>query len=92
MSVKSYKDTRFSLVMIDHQSGVMQLVHDYSPAEFRNSVIALAKLGKIFKLLTVLTTTYGVPTWNHQRVGLSGVCSRDREDGPQEPNHGGRHN
>ena len=32
----------------------MQLVHDYSPAEFRNTVIA--KLGKVF---TVLTTGLG---------------------------------
>jgi hypothetical protein len=27
-------------------------VHDYSPAEFRNNVIGLAKLGKVFKLPT----------------------------------------
>jgi nicotinamidase-related amidase len=63
MSTKSYTKTRFSandaaLVLIDHQSGIMQLVHDYSPAEFRNNVMALAKLGKVFKLPTVLTTTY----------------------------------
>jgi nicotinamidase-related amidase len=63
MSSKSYSKTRFSandaaLVLIDHQSGVMQLVHDYSPAEFRNNVIALAKVGKVFKLPTVLTTSY----------------------------------
>ncbi len=50
MSTKSYTKTRFSandaaLVLIDHQSGIMQLVHDYSPAEFRNNVIGLAKLG-----------------------------------------------
>jgi hypothetical protein len=51
MSTKSYAQTRVSandaaLVMIDHQSGIMQLVHDYSPAEFRNNVIGLAKLEK----------------------------------------------
>jgi len=44
MSTKSYAKTRFSandaaLVMIDHQSGIIQCVHDYSPAEFRNNVI-----------------------------------------------------
>jgi hypothetical protein len=54
MSTKSYTKTRFSandaaLVLIDHQSGVMQLVHDYSPAELRNNVIALAKLGRVFQ-------------------------------------------
>jgi len=64
INTKSYTKTRFSandaaLVLIDHQSGVMQLVHDYSPAEFRNNVIALAKLGKVFNLPTVLTTSLG---------------------------------
>jgi nicotinamidase-related amidase len=64
MSTQSYTKTRFSaddaaLVLIDHQSGIMQLVHDYSPAEFRNNVMALAKLGKVFKLPTVLTTSLG---------------------------------
>ena len=64
MSTESYTTTRFSaddtaLVLIDHQSGIMQLVHDYSPAEFRNNVMALAKLGKAFKLPTILTTSLG---------------------------------
>ena len=64
MSTKSYMKTRFSandaaLVLIDHQSGIMQLVHDYSPAEFRNNVIGLARLGKVFKLPSVLTTSLG---------------------------------
>jgi hypothetical protein len=60
MSTKNYGKTRFSandtaLVLIDQQSGIMHLVHDYSPAEFRNNVIGLAKLGKVYKLSTVLT-------------------------------------
>ena len=64
MSTKSYAKTRFSandaaLVMIDHQSGIIQCVHDYSPAEFRNNVMALAKLGKVFKLPIVLSTSLG---------------------------------
>src|SRR3954470_13257561 len=62
--MKSYTKTRFSptdsaLVLIDHQSGIMQLVHDYSPAEFRNNVVGLAKLGKVFGLPTVLTSSLG---------------------------------
>ena len=62
MSTKSYTKTRFSaddatLVLMDHQSGILQLVHDYSPAEYYNNVIGLAKLGKAFKLPTVLTTS-----------------------------------
>ena len=37
----------------------MRLVHDYSPAELRNNVMALAKLGKVFDLATVLTASLG---------------------------------
>lgn len=64
MTTNSYTKSRFSandaaLLLIDHQSGIMQLVHDYSPAEFSNNVMALAKLGKAFKLPTVLTTSLG---------------------------------
>ena len=58
-SALEFKADERALVLIDHQSGVMQLVHDYSPAEFRNNVIGLAKLGKVFKLPTVLTTSLG---------------------------------
>jgi nicotinamidase-related amidase len=58
----SYAKARFSandaaLVLVDHQSGIMQLVNDYSPAEYRNNVIGLARLGKVFNLPTVLTTS-----------------------------------
>ena len=46
-----YTEARFSkgdsaLLLIDHQSGIMQLNRDYSPAEFRNNVMALAKIGR----------------------------------------------
>jgi nicotinamidase-related amidase len=62
MSTKNYTKIRFSasdaaLVLIDQQSGVMQLVHDYSPAELRNNVVGLAKLGKVFTLPTVVTSS-----------------------------------
>ena len=61
---KNYSQSRFSandatLVLIDHQSGIMQLVHDYSPVEFRNNVIALAKLGKVSNLPIVMSTSLG---------------------------------
>src|SRR5262245_23323997 len=64
MSTKSYSTIRFSandpaLLLVDRQSGIMQLVHDYSPAEFRHNVMALAKLGRVFNLPTVLTTGLG---------------------------------
>jgi nicotinamidase-related amidase len=64
MRTKNYTKERFSandaaLVLIDHQSEIMQPVRDYSPAEFPNNVIGLAKLGKVFKLPTVLSTSLG---------------------------------
>src|SRR5262245_2235036 len=64
MSTKSYTKTQFSandaaLVLTDHQSGIMQLVHDYSPAAFRNDVIRLAERGNVLKLPTVRTTSLG---------------------------------
>jgi nicotinamidase-related amidase len=34
-------------------------MHHYAPAEFRNNVMALAKLGTVFNLPTVLTTSLG---------------------------------
>lgn len=47
-----------ALLLIDHQAGIMQLVHDYSPAEFRSNVLALAKLGLAFSLPTILSSSY----------------------------------
>jgi heme-degrading monooxygenase HmoA len=41
------------------EAAVVQLVHNNSPAELRNDVMALAKLGKVFKLPAVLNTSLG---------------------------------
>src|SRR5262245_24263451 len=46
-----------SLLLVDHQVGLFSLVGDYSPDDFRNSVLALAGCGKTFKLPTILTTS-----------------------------------
>ena len=43
--------------MVDHQTGLSELVKDYSPVEFRNNIIAHAALGKLFNLPTILTTS-----------------------------------
>ena len=72
MSTKNYTKIRFSasdaaLVLIDQQSGVMQLVHDYSPAELRNNVVGLAKLGRVFTLPTVVTSRSGLWEHSHER-------------------------
>ncbi|MDX1928238.1 MAG: hypothetical protein SFV81_17050 [Pirellulaceae bacterium] len=33
------------LLLVDHQSGLISLVQDFSPDDFKNSVIALADIG-----------------------------------------------
>lgn len=47
-----------ALLLIDHQSGLISLVQDFSPDDFKNSVLALGELGKFFGLPTILTTSF----------------------------------
>lgn len=47
------------LLLLDHQSGLFQLVHDIEQAELRNNVIALAKVAYLTKMPTF--TTASVP-------------------------------
>lgn len=47
-----------TLLFVDHQTGLMQLVRDYTPEEFKNSVLALADIGKLYNLPTILTTSF----------------------------------
>ncbi len=44
------------LLLIDHQVGLMQLVRDMLPEEFRNNVLGIAKTAKLFKIPVVLKT------------------------------------
>lgn len=46
------------LLMVDHQTGLCSLVGNFSPDEFKNNVLALADIGKAFKLPTILTTSF----------------------------------
>lgn len=46
-----------ALLLIDHQVGLMQLVRDMSPEEYKNNVVGLAKTAKQFGLPVVLTTS-----------------------------------
>ena len=46
-----------ALLMVDHQTGISNGVADQSLPEFTNNVIALAEVGKLFKLPTVFTTS-----------------------------------
>src|SRR4051812_13376650 len=47
-----------AVLFVDHQCGLTALVQDYTPSEFRNSVLALANTALYFKLPTVLTTSF----------------------------------
>lgn len=59
----AYTYTRLSkddaaVLLVDHQSGLISLVQDFSPGEFKNNVLALAASAKYFKLPTILTTSF----------------------------------
>ena len=60
---KNYKYTRLSkadavCLLVDHQSGLISLVQDFSPGEFKNNVLALAACARYFNLPTILTTSF----------------------------------
>ena len=46
------------VLLVDHQTGLITLVQDYSPNEFKNNVLALATVAKFFNLPTILTTSF----------------------------------
>jgi nicotinamidase-related amidase len=46
------------LLLVDHQSGLISLVQDFSPSEFKNNVLAVAACGAYFRLPTILTTSF----------------------------------
>jgi len=47
-----------AVLLVDHQAGLCSLVQDYTPDEFKNNVLALAETAKLFKLPTILTTSF----------------------------------
>jgi nicotinamidase-related amidase len=47
-----------AVLLVDHQSGLANLVQDSTPNEFRNSYLALADVAAYFKLPAVLTTSF----------------------------------
>lgn len=47
-----------ALLLVDHQAGLISLVQDFSPNEFKNNVLALAACGSYFQLPTILTTSF----------------------------------
>ncbi|WP_225413831.1 isochorismate family cysteine hydrolase YcaC [Stigmatella hybrida] len=47
-----------AVLMVDHQAGLLSLVRDFNPDQFKNNVLALADLAAFFKLPVVLTTSF----------------------------------
>ncbi|EAW11925.1 isochorismatase family protein [Aspergillus clavatus NRRL 1] len=45
-------------LFIDHQSGLIQLVRDFEPHEFRENVLGLVKVAKYFNAPSILTTSF----------------------------------
>jgi nicotinamidase-related amidase len=46
-----------AFAFIDHQTGLMNLVHNATPTEFKNMVVGLAKVAKLHGVPSVLTTS-----------------------------------
>jgi len=47
-----------TVLLVDHQTGLTNLVHDFSPDDFKNNVLALAASACYFGLPTILTTSF----------------------------------
>src|ERR1044072_7668620 len=52
-----------TLVLVDHQVGLMTGVRDYSTGELKHNVVALAKAAKALKLPIIVTTTARDSMW-----------------------------
>ena len=52
-----------ALILVDHQVGLLSGVRDYSIAELKHNVVALAKAAKALKLPIVVTTTARDSMW-----------------------------
>ena len=47
-----------AVLLVDHQTGLISLVQDFSPAEFKNSILALADIALFFNLPTIISTSF----------------------------------
>ena len=47
-----------AVLLVDHQSGLINITRDYNPDQLRNRVIGLADLAKFFNLPVILTTSF----------------------------------
>ena len=46
-----------AMLFVDHQVGLLGMVRDYTPAEFKNNVLALVDIATTYQLPTILTTS-----------------------------------
>lgn len=58
MPYKRLDKNNAAVLLVDHQTGLTNLVKDFSPDDFKNNVLALADCAKYFKLPTILTTSF----------------------------------
>ncbi len=47
-----------AVLLVDHQSGLINITRDFNPDQLKNRVIGLADLAKFFNLPVVLTTSF----------------------------------
>ena len=47
-----------TVLLVDHQSGLCNIVGDFSPDDFKNNVLALEDAARYFRLPTILTTSF----------------------------------
>ncbi len=47
-----------AVLLVDHQAGLLSLVRDFGPDQFKNNVLALADIARYFRLPTILTTSF----------------------------------
>lgn len=47
-----------TVLLVDHQTGLLSLVRDIDPDKFKNNVLALSDMARYFKLPTILTTSF----------------------------------
>lgn len=47
-----------AVLLVDHQTGLTNVVQDFSPDDFKNGVLAVADIAEYFNLPTILTTSF----------------------------------
>jgi nicotinamidase-related amidase len=70
-----------TLLLIDHQSGLVSGVRDLEPDEVRHNVVAFARVARIFRVPVVLTSTAPMmwgPTLPELTEALPGVENIER--------------